>query len=641
MRPHVDLSRREPFGNWHSELAVFDGGRGDARVCVAVVDGPVDLSHPSLAGADLAQAEIPSADPSDPVAALHGTYVASILFGQPGSGVEGLVPRCRGLVVPVLRACDGVLAASQVDLARGISLALSHGANVINISAGQPDVSGEANPYLADMVRRCAEMGVLIVAAAGNDGCACLHVPAAAGWVLAVGALDAHGAPLDESNWGAAYLGHSILAPGDAICGAAAAGGTGEYRGTSSASAIVSGVAALLLAQQLHLGRTPDVSRVRAAILESAIGCRDEPIADCRRLLGGRLNITGAWARITEEGRKSLTITPEFTDLPTGGPSVPPGVEVSGCGCGGPSQGGCGCGGAKKSCGCGGSGHAGCGGSDKGGCTCSDKHASEPAAKRNSPSLVFVLGQLAYDFATEARRDSFVQRGVDNPHDPAELLRHLQENRAIAAAVTWTLLQDSTAVYAIQPGGPFAAEVYEVLQRFLRQQLDGSVERISVAGWIAGKTTLSSGQTVPVVIPDVRGLYSWSTKALGAAVLGPDVDAGSAEAVELSNFLQRVYYELRNLGLLPQERAVNFAATNAFQVGEIYRRNLAAGMKLDSIGVERSPICRPDSDCWDVLLTFFHPAKRLEQAREVFRLTVDVSDVVPVTVGPTRNWFVY
>jgi hypothetical protein len=61
-------------------------------------------------------------------------------------------------------------------------------------------------------------------------------------------------------------------------------------------------------------------------------------------------------------------------------------------------------------------------------------------------------------------------------------------------------------------------------------------------------------------------------------------------------------------------------------------------MALDTIEVERSPICRQDSDCWDVKLIFFNPEKQFEVARKVFRFTVDVSDVVPVLVGDVRQW---
>ena len=88
-------------------------------------------------------------------------------------------------------------------------------------------------------------------------------------------------------------------------------------------------------------------------------------------------------------------------------------------------------------------------------------------------------------------------------------------------------------------------------------------------------------------------------------------------------------------------RSANYAATNAFQLEHVYRDAIQTGLKLDTIDVERSPICRPGADCWDVKLTFFNLAKRLEQARVVYRFTVDVSDVIPVTVGPVRHWHVY
>src|SRR5690348_13633447 len=37
---------------------------------------------------------------------------------------------------------------------------------------------------------------------------------------------------------------------------------------------------------------------------------------------------------------------------------------------------------------------------------------------------------------------------------------------------------------------------------------------------------------------------------------------------------------------------------------------------------------------------FFYPERQVQTVRQVYRLTVDVSDVVPVTVGPMRSWFV-
>jgi cyanobactin maturation PatA/PatG family protease len=266
----------------------------------------------------------------------------------------------------------------------------------------------------------------------------------------------------------------------------------------------------------------------------------------------------------------------------------------------------------------------------------------------DGPALVYALGQLSYDYGSEARLDSFVQQGLSNPHHPLAVLEYLEERPGHAAALTWTLVQDTTPVYAIHPMGAFAAETYATLREFLASQLnEQGVERVSLPGWTKGSTTLMNGHTVPNLVPEQRGMYSWSTSALVEAVIGeaPKAKAEKAayaeKARDVANFLQRIYHEIRNLGASPQERAVNYAATNAFQINDVYQQALKDSMKLDSIDVERSPICRPESDCWDVKLTFFNPAKRQEQARVVYRFTVDVSDIVPVTVGEVRSWDIY
>jgi hypothetical protein len=101
--------------------------------------------------------------------------------------------------------------------------------------------------------------------------------------------------------------------------------------------------------------------------------------------------------------------------------------------------------------------------------------------------------------------------------------------------------------------------------------------------------------------------------------------------------LTRIYYDFRNLGITPQERALNFSATNAFQVREVIAAATTGGLSLDTIQVEKSPICRPDSECYDVKLQFFDPENSL-RSMKVFRFTIDVSDVVPVTVGQIRSW---
>jgi cyanobactin maturation PatA/PatG family protease len=301
---------------------------GDREVRIAVLDGPVDRAHPSLTGADLEELYPPASTGDEHGAAVrHGTHVASVIFGGHDGPVKGVAPGCRGLLVPIFRdGADGAIApCSQLELAHAITTAIEAGADVVNVSGGQSSPSGVAHPVLADAVRAAAGRS-LIVSAVGNEGCDCLNVPGALPSVLAVGAADARGLPLTSSNWGSAYRTQGILALGENVAVAESGGGLGRATGTSYATAIVAGVAALLLSVQRKRGRQPDPRAVRAALLSSAYACDPSLTADCRPFLVGLLDVAGAHARVAAasdtDGRPSPVarptpqvgdIAPEFT----------------------------------------------------------------------------------------------------------------------------------------------------------------------------------------------------------------------------------------------------------------------------------------------------------------------------------------
>ncbi len=275
---------------------------GDGRITIAVLDGPVDLSHASLAAADLDQlGTLVPAAADQGQSAQHGTHVASIIFGDHEGPVKGIAPYCHGLIVPIFKDDDeGIIhPCSQLDLARAIMQAVDAGAQVINISGGELSPSGKAHPLLADAVQQCADSNVLIISAAGNEGCDCLHVPGALPSVLAVGAMNKQGIPLGFSNWGEEYQYQGVLAPGENIPGAIPGGGITTQSGTSYATPIVAGIAALLLSLQIQSDQEPDPRAVRAAILESAYSCNPQAVADCRPFMVGSLNLPGAKAIVS------------------------------------------------------------------------------------------------------------------------------------------------------------------------------------------------------------------------------------------------------------------------------------------------------------------------------------------------------
>jgi cyanobactin maturation PatA/PatG family protease len=641
--------------------AIWAEARGDPRIRVAILDGPVDLTHPSLAGARLTQIATlvpPTAD--DGPASRHGTHVASIVFGQSGTSIEGIAPGCSGVIVPVFASGrqSALIMCSQMDLARAILQAVEADARVINISGGQLSASGNSDPLLEKAIQTCAERNVLVVAAAGNDGCPCLHVPAALETVLSVGAMDAKGAPLDLSNWGPAYQTRGILALGQDLLGAVPGGGIARRSGTSFATAVVSGVAALLLSVQLERGEEPDPHAVRRALIASATPCNFSEVADQRRCLAGRLNPSGALKLVVQGGVDMSDMTlmePHETSVGIS-PSEAPAVEstrpappsASGASIDPPlrtapaavvaaeaappataepprpmsSPGRI----APSDCGCGGGANCTCGG-------------------QKAPQLVYALGKINYDFGTEARRDTFAQGMPSgaNPYDPAQLSEYIAANAFEAESLIWTLNLDATPIYAIAPAGPFAAAAYERLRQAFQAQMGQGVEMVSIPGTIGGAARLLSGQIVPAIIPAVRGMFSWGTRQLIASLLGEppekkaDREHYDLRVAGLGNFLNRVYYDLRNLGVTPEERALNYAATNAFQAAQVMESATHGYLELNTVGVHKSPVCRPDSDCYDIEISFFDP-RDTRVADKVYRFTVDVSDVMPVTIGDVRAW---
>jgi cyanobactin maturation PatA/PatG family protease len=653
----------------------------------------------------------------------HGTHIASVIFGQPDGPVIGIAPYCQGLILPVFRDYQEHRLL-QLDLARAIEQAVEVGAHVISISGGERSPEGQADDALARAVRLCEQRNVLGVAAAGNDGCACLHVPAALPAVLVVGAMGEDGQPLELSNWGEAYRENGVLASGENVRGAVPGGGIASFTGSSFATPIVAGVAALLLSLQQQNGQEPNPHAVRQIILETAHKCDASATDDCERFLAGTLNALGAYSRLKKGGNDTMPITDvlaipqtsEANDLRQGASQisastagvVAAGLEASdGSQSEDPPQS------AESSI-----------GSPTAQQTASasviSPAGSQPLAAASLPtngvnasaqpvnsgvvpaadcgcdmsmgaggmamkSNIYAIGTIGFDFGTEARRDSFRQLmpraelGTSpptfvppNPYDTNQLTAYLKDHPAESTKLIWTLNLELTPIYAIEAETAYADSVYSVLRSALAYEAlpfddPNYVSRASIAGVMTNRTVrLFSGQVVPVVMatPYPRGLYTWNENALINAVIAAVVAAApdapgqreqytAAASVALRNFLDKVYYQLRDLGQTSFDRALNYAATNTFQAAEgilkaIYPQSagLVVGTPgqtgiytLDTISTSKSPFCRLDSDCVDVTIRFFDPEND-RRARFVLQYTIDVSDEMPVSLGPTRFYAV-
>jgi hypothetical protein len=118
-----------------------------------------------------------------------------------------------------------------------------------------------------------------------------------------------------------------------------------------------------------------------------------------------------------------------------------------------------------------------------------------------------------------------------------------------------------------------------------------------------------------------------------------------SRSAALQSYLDRLYFEMRNMGASPLERALNHATAYALTqplprlgMSTIFGAMFGRGMMLEDISGQRNEKCRPRADCWDVTLRFFNPSSNTEWSRTIFRITVDVSLVKPLVIGQAQIW---
>ena len=229
-------------------------------IVVALIDSRVDTKQPDFAGRIVDSYDAGCGPDAPPDA--HGTGMVGAIASH--VGLLGVAPNARIIAICAFGG-KGSPEATSAKIIHGVDYAIAHGAKIINMS-----FAGPQDPALAQELQIAREKGILIIAAAGNAGAKSPPLyPGADPNVMAVTATDEHDRLFNGANQGS-YV--TVAAPGVNILVPAPNGDVQFTTGTSVASANVSGVAALLLAEKPT--RTPEEIRAILASTAKHLGAK-------------------------------------------------------------------------------------------------------------------------------------------------------------------------------------------------------------------------------------------------------------------------------------------------------------------------------------------------------------------------------
>lgn len=243
-----------PASTWHLDQTGVAAARSDgwasrgAGVTVAVVDSGIDANHPEFAGKTIMSRYFPpDGSPGQsgrPPSGVHGTHIAALIAGA----TVGLAPDAD--IVDVQACGDG--GPTVGSLTRGLWFAASApGVRIINLSAGFTQFIPDLQPVFEHL----AASGIIVVCAAGNrqTGVDC---PAIYESPITVGAMNENQTVRTLSGSGSIQTASGLVSlpdlvgPGENVCSAIPGGHFAPLSGTSQATAVISGLAALRISDR-------------------------------------------------------------------------------------------------------------------------------------------------------------------------------------------------------------------------------------------------------------------------------------------------------------------------------------------------------------------------------------------------------
>lgn len=267
---------------------LMDRTCGRPEVRIGLIDGPAALSLPDFTGSTIR--EIPGklrglCNRADTIACSHGTFVTAILAARRGSVAPAICPGCTFLLRPIFAETGngngGVPGATAEDLAEAIVDSVDAGARVVNLSSALIHPSPKGERMVEEALNYSLSRGVVMVAAAGNQGAVGNSAITRYPWVIPVTACDFQGRTLSDSNLSRSIGRHGLSAPGESITSLGPDGKPRTFSGTSAAAPFVTGAIALLwsefpaaTASQIKLAVTQAAKPRRATIAPPLLDAR-------------------------------------------------------------------------------------------------------------------------------------------------------------------------------------------------------------------------------------------------------------------------------------------------------------------------------------------------------------------------------
>jgi subtilisin family serine protease len=309
-----DLGSNSLAGQWGlykiNATAAWDLAQGYSTIIVAVVDNAIQTTHPDLAskmwpGYDVADGDNNPNPPNNNFS--HGTHVAGIIGAATNNGV-GIASIGYNTGIMPVKANKNTNSPNSISHGyEGVIWAADHGANIINMSWGGSGYSTTG----ANAIDYAWSRGVILVAAAGNNGTNAPVYPAAYSNVIAVAATDINDHVASFSNFGT-YV--DVCAPGVNIYSTVPSNNYDYKSGTSMAAPMVAGLAGLLMSAKSTVTR----QEVIDCLLQTAVNIDGINAAYAGQLGSGRINAYEAVKCLKASCPDVLVLTPPFYNWNSG-----------------------------------------------------------------------------------------------------------------------------------------------------------------------------------------------------------------------------------------------------------------------------------------------------------------------------------